>query len=372
MPTNHVLALGPSAGVVTSPIAYIQKQLANWYDQAASDKSEAECLFDLNDEWHNTDPNYVRNANRIDKIIVLTSKQIIEGTVKGKCRWNEYGAVEGEDREGVASLEQVREFLQKEFGCSQHKPKLYVVEIKINDFEDVVYNTLKVLNWLVPLAHRGDNTWVNVTGLTNVVNEGMLTAAYLMGTVGRIYYTFVDRNTAHIRPVEPTYGSGLHFWNDLPLLRIDLSDGLFMFLEELGKYPQGVTNEELLIALNEKNPQLFKYDATSEPSARECVTQFNKMYLNKLSSYVRRIHEHTNKISLAGAQLLRFLSDPTITRIVEYNRNPQPPTPGQGHKPKEENRPGEIIPLEYCGTRTIVAQVTNYTNNPTSNTSTSS
>lgn len=360
MPTNHILALGPSAGVVTAPLAYVRHKLANWQPSSSEPGESEESFFDLNDRWHNQDATYVSNANTIDKVVVLTSQQIIEGSVKGKCRWNEYGEAGGEDHVDVNALEEVRKFLRQEFGCSGRKPALYVVRVEINNIQSVLHRMLEVLGWLVPLGERGDNTWVNVTGLTNVVDEGMLIATYLMGTVGRIYYTFVDRNILHIKPVDPTDGPGLRFWNDLPLLRIDLSDGLLLFLDELDKYPDGIDGEELLKRLHQRDEHLFKYDYSSTDNARICIAQFSRMYLNKLSSYVQRIDEHTNAISQAGKKLLSFLSDPAISSITDFNRNPVIPRSLGRYMPTERNRPSAVIPLEYCGRTSLVDQVAAY------------
>lgn len=309
----HVFGLGFSPGVVTSPLAWIAEHLR--LIQHPSDSVEYKLAVDFfgDDDYHG---NPLKRLD-FDRIIILTTKEVIGGEVKSFYD-NPFGSpkptdVGFKDLATAPVLECVWDFIHAEVKTSSgHVPDIYCSLIQLDDFMYNLHVTLDVIRWLAPRDGVGKHTWLNATGGSNVLNTAMLTAAYLMGTIGRLYYTYVTpENGACLRP--PAQAGDTTFWFDLPPLRVSMVAELSAILTALVNSNQPLTAADLLNQLQSTDAALF---STMK------VGTLKGLYLNKLDPrYVTRNRDNTNQISQSGRALLKALATTDTSGVVNQPAN---------------------------------------------------
>jgi len=120
-----------------------------------------------------------------------------------------------------------------------------------------------------------------------------------MGTVGRLYYTYVTQdNGLCLRPAVPLGDET--FWFDLPPLRIGMAEELTTILSTLANSTQPLTAADLLEQLQDSNVALFSSMKLGE---------LKGLYLNKLDPrYVQRSTDNTNQVTKDDHDLLNALA----------------------------------------------------------------
>jgi|GEM_PF-6469726 len=309
----HVFGLGFSPGVVTSPLAWIAEHLRLIQQQPGSVEYNLAVDFFGDDEYHG---NPLKRLD-FDRIIILTTKEVVAGEVKSYYD-NQLGAtrpqgIGSKDLPTASVLKCVWDFIQAEVKTSTGSvPDIYCGLIQLDDFMHNLHVTLDVLRWLAPREKVGQHTWLNVTGGSNVLNTAMLTAAYLMGTIGRLYYTYVTpENGACLRP--PVQPGDAAFWFDLPPLRVSMVAELSAVLTALVNSSQPLSAADLLRQLQSSDAALFSTMA---------VGTLKGLYLNKLDPrYVTRNSDNTNQISNTGRDLLKALAATDTSGVAHQPAN---------------------------------------------------
>ncbi|MDQ2805470.1 MAG: hypothetical protein M3Z04_00900 [Chloroflexota bacterium] len=312
MPVTHILPLGLSPGAAVSPIAYVRHQLDRW-QAGGDDRRRAESFFGTDDQ-HRIDQheNYVYRANRFGQIVILTTAEVRSGSKRATAYVdNAYGTDTGtlhaRDEDSAFDVT-VACILQETARCRMADFKIYYAPMQFFDMNSSILTTLRILRWCVPRGALGLNTWMSLTGGSNVLNTAMLTATMLMGTVGRLYYNY-PTNIQLLRPASTTPEWEDSLWCDLPPLRIDQDEELYKVLDELNRAGAPLEDVELLHRLQtrKQNQRLFRYDQAF----------FRTYLLNKLTPfYIRRVGEHTNIINERGKKLLDFLNDKDIRALI--------------------------------------------------------
>ena len=319
MPITHILPLGLSPGAAVSPIAYVRRQLERW-QAGGDDRQRAEAFFGSDDQ-HRIDQheNYVYRANRFGQVVILTTVAVRNSSKLSSAYIdNPYATTTGtphaKDEDSAFDVA-VTHILQETARHRLSDFKIYYAPVQFFDLNSSILSTLRILRWCVPRGALGFNTWMSLTGGSNVLNNAMLTAAMLMGTVGRMYYNYTD-NIQVLRPLseEPDWED--RFWCDLPPLRIDQDEELYKVLDELNRADAPLDDIELLCRLQarKQNQGLFPYDQAV----------FRSYLLNKLTPfYIGRVEEHGNVINERGKKLWRFLNDKNIRVLINRNVDTQ-------------------------------------------------
>jgi len=337
MAINHLVALGKSAGAVTSGLSVVIKQLGQFRNGTAAEQDAALDFFGAADEKNKAQTDDLYERIKLGRVVILTSPEVFAGTEKYGWRDNAYCQLpEQQLDEGGNVFCKVVDFIRSE--CQKYKigpPNIFYAVAGAFDLQANMQYSLSVLNWLVPRGRQGANTWVNVTGGTNIVNNALFTASYLMGTVGRVYYTFVPNEPPFLACLRPPKTDAVgQFWHNLPLLRVTPDEGLYLLLDELSKLGAGNTIEagDLLARLSNTSPFAPIQPGSLTPEQKqENLHDFRVLYLNKLApTYVERDAAGGNRLTKEGRDLHTFLKEQHIERKLLQGRDA---------KPKDKDKP---------------------------------
>jgi len=161
----HLCGLGRNPGAVTVGLSYIYH---NWGE-------------------------FGRYGRPVEKVIILTSREIAEGYVKaGEVVYNHYGRGHPKGikfRKSDNALEIVREFIEREFGDVE----IWRLILDVNDFSQCVEYISKTVLYFHSEGGHWKHIWANITGGTNPLNSAIVMVAHLSGAITMLYYTFISK-----------------------------------------------------------------------------------------------------------------------------------------------------------------------------------
>lgn len=295
MGIHHILPLGMSPGVVTSPLAYIKHQ----YDRQ-------------NTEFFGRDSN--RDAvKKTSGIVIFTTRDIYEG----KLLDNNYVDNPIDSRQGkpigkhtTKVIDVVKKYIRTEYGkmLEEERASVYWLEASSNDFDFNLMQLIKAFHVLSPVDSVGREIWVNLTGGTNIVNIALSTATALSGVTGRQYYTYVE--TDDVKFLRPLNVGGA-FWCELPVLKLNFDLAYEVILRVLLEVEGAIEADLLSLVLQDRAMRNVLDPFTDE------VQKFRKNYLNKLDGWLIK-RDATNLLTLSdnGHKFLKLIDEPLVKSFL--------------------------------------------------------
>lgn len=297
----HILPLGVSPGVVTSPLSYIGYQ----YKKG-------------NIDFFGRDSNRENEVvKKTSGIVLFTTKKIFEGKLlEHECVDNQLDSRRGVIKtKSVKIIDVVKEFLRKDKDLNEmmnEGAKVYWLESRPSEFNFNLEQLLELFHYLSPIGKVGKEMWVNITGGTNVVNVALSMATALTGVTGRQYYTFVPQDDIkYLRPPEITD----KFWCDIPVLKIIFDrvyEIILRVLSEIGAI--SATDLFELVQQECGKQNIFDLFQAKEDENRDI---FKKNYLNKLDGWLTVRPSQTEiAISDNGKTFLKLIDNPLVQSFL--------------------------------------------------------
>jgi len=221
----HFAPVGTSPGAVTSALAYLKH--------------------------HETEVRGGYAGDIIESVVLFCSHEVKCGDRPADDYvWNDYGRPSTRQgwqkpREGQNVIEVIRDFLEDE-GLLGDKGLLYAWPVDVHHYESCFEAVARV----TLAVARGDDTgkyvWANLTGGTNVLNAALMQVASLSGLIGRMYYTFIARDTAkrYLQPFSSDPSQFDFVW--LPLIKTIFDFGYYRVLGILLQNGEWRYGQELL------------------------------------------------------------------------------------------------------------------------------
>lgn len=252
----HLSGLGIRPGAVTVPLTYIYMLLK----AASLENKIAKEFFDISGEYTQ------EFKGAPEGLILFTSKEVIEGSIRGDVR-DEWFGTNGESiPKAIAKylsklLEWLRDSRFTPFYDNEWIKEIYLVKVYYNNFDDCYFKIGVTVQ-----ALREKEIWTNMIGGANQINSALLVAGSLFAAVQRYYYIFQSRtNILHPEIDKPDLRNlnsivlGLsERWQELPIFHLDIGsivNRLSKLFEERG--PRVNINEVKKILRELNYPEMY-------------------------------------------------------------------------------------------------------------------
>lgn len=263
----HLMGLGRSAGVVTSPISYLAHRYSRW------DELDQQ-FFAYSGEIEQRQQG--EKVGDIQGLVLFSTKEVITGKQDGGKAFqsfdyirNRTGQVTGKSIEGGPTQQVIPDIL-KGVPCKNIFGKRSTIDIFwcCIDRRDVQMTYERIIQTVASLATvggQGKEIWINLTGGTNPVNFALQLAATLSGNGARLYYVQAQNEEA----AKCIHFTAEHnYWLELPILPLTLDELNRKVLEQLEDNEYGLS--ELYSRLQNTNWSLMQnYD--NERKFRDAV-----------------------------------------------------------------------------------------------------
>ncbi|MBC7092137.1 MAG: hypothetical protein H5T50_09580, partial [Nitrososphaeria archaeon] len=257
----HLSGLGKSPGAVTVPLTYVYIMLkaASLGDRVAK-------------EFFLTSGEYGQEFKGAPEgLILFTSKEIIDGSIKGNARDDWFRSC-GDSvivRKAIAKylfrlLNYLRDSSFTPFYGGDWIKDIYLVEVRHDNFDDCYFKIGVTVR-----AFRDKELWANMIGGTNQINYALLISGSLFAAIQRYYYIFQsqtellhpDIKISDLENLSVVVKRLFDMWHELPIFQFDIGpliSRLCRLFEERGNKINIKEVKQLLRELNYSDMYLPK------------------------------------------------------------------------------------------------------------------
>ncbi|BAZ31431.1 hypothetical protein NIES4074_39040 [Cylindrospermum sp. NIES-4074] len=223
MGVYHLMGLGRSPGVITSPISYLTYRYQRW-------NAEDQDFFSRSGEAVQRQAGH--KVGDIQSLVLFTTPEVIAGKEEatGKPFYsfnyveNSPGRIAEKPEYPPRKMKEVlHHLLKKEYpkiSAGRQELPIFWVEVDRRDIYSTYNRIIQVITALANVGGQGKEMWVNLTGGNNVTNFALQLAATLSGEVARLYYVQAETQAAE-KCV--WFTSETNYWTELPVMPLVLS-----------------------------------------------------------------------------------------------------------------------------------------------------
>lgn len=251
MGVYHISGLGKSPGAITVPLTLVYLlQVA----QTLGNETALKFFAHSGEIKRKSEGSREEYSGRPEAIIAFTSKELIDGKEKIKCT-SKWFKITCNKEEKIHSpiqkyLENLFEYLEKNFSYRAGPLNLYLIEVNHLDFDDNFEKIGKTMKGL-----RDKEVWINMIGGSNQINISLLTAGTYTAVPSRYYYLFQNNiellepeiidKPENVQELNNSVERIVENWRELPVFNLGLGE-LLRDIYNLFLYREAVNKEEII------------------------------------------------------------------------------------------------------------------------------